>query len=214
MRIKPNTNKKGRGFTLPEVIVTITLIAALAAVVVPAIASQIKKGDPSRVASDEQAIRGAVEQFLTDVRRYPNSIGQLTNAIAATTQSPLVGSVPSTLTYVTGDASRWRGPYITKDSAGALPTGFNWSFLTSFTVDTLAVSGVTGVTLANGTRYMVLRAPSTSFDNGASALLLDQMYDDGNLSTGAIRYRICTAAPACTGSNTPDTLKFLLMPIS
>jgi len=199
-----------RGFTLPEVIVTITLIAALASVVVPAIASQVKKGDPSRVASDAQAIRGAVEQFLGDVRRYPASAGQLTNVITVG-KAPLVGSVPNTLLYTSGDVARWRGPYLTKDSVGALPTGFSWSFMSNFYVDTLAATGVIGS--AVGTKYVVLKAPNTSFDNGAAALLLDQMFDDGNLNTGAIRYRICVSS-ACTPTTNADTLKYLLMPMS
>jgi len=61
--------RRRRGFTLPEVIVTITLIGVLASVVVPTIISQVKKGDPARVGSDFMAVRGAIEQFLTDVRR-------------------------------------------------------------------------------------------------------------------------------------------------
>lgn len=210
MRRPQTDKKKTSGFTLPEVIVTITLIAALAAVVVPTIATQMKKGDPSRVASDAQAIRGGVEQFLTDVRRYPNSVGQLTNTIS-TTLAPLTGSVPSSLTYVSGDVARWKGPYIQKDSSGALATGFGWSFNSAFSLDTLPVSGTTGT--STGTKYLVLKAPVSASNLQADATLLDQLYDDGNLSTGAIRLRIC-ASTACTPTTAADTLKILLMPIS
>ena len=78
-------------------------------------------------------------------------------------------------------------------------------------MDTLAANGVIGSTV--GTKYVVLKAPNTSFDNGAAALLLDQMFDDGNLNTGAIRYRICVSS-ACTPTSNADTLKYLLMPMS
>jgi prepilin-type N-terminal cleavage/methylation domain-containing protein len=207
---KPNRKPMKAGFTLPEVVVTITLISALAAVVVPAITNQLKKGDPVRTASDAQAIRGAVEQFLTDVRRYPNSMGQLTSAIRRT-QKPLTGSVGAAYVFAAGDTVRWKGPYLTKDSVGVLPTGYNWKFITNFYIDQLPTSGVVNTT--TGTRFMVLKAAVPSGDLGAAALLLDQSYDDGNLLTGSIRYRVCTQAPAC--SNTAnDTLKILLVPVS
>ena len=207
---RSNRTPTKAGFTLPEVVVTITLIAALAAVVVPAITNQLKKGDPVRTASDAQAIRGAVEQFLTDVRRYPNSMGQLTNAIRRT-QKPLVGSVGAAYVYAPGDTVRWKGPYLTKDSLGVLSTGYGWKFITNFYIDQLPASGV--VNSATGTRFMVLKAAVQSGDLGAAALMLYQSYDDGNLLTGSIRYRVCTQAPACSNT-THDTLKVLLVPVS
>src|SRR5437764_3611113 len=66
-----------RGFTLGEVLVTVALVAVLAAVVLPAVGSQISKGDLGRVSSDLLTMRSAMEQFISDVRRYPNSVGQL-----------------------------------------------------------------------------------------------------------------------------------------
>src|SRR5678815_706347 len=108
MRLRALQNAK-KGFTLPEVLVTITLIAALAAVVVPAIASQLKKGDPARVGNDVAAIRGGVEQFLTDVRRFPGGIAQLTAPVVATTMSPLTTTAQGP--YGPADAARWKGPY-------------------------------------------------------------------------------------------------------
>jgi len=205
-----NRTRNKTGFTLPEVVVTITLIAALAAVVVPAVTNQVKKVDPVRTASDAQAMRGAVEQFLADVRRYPNSVGQLTNAIHRT-QKPLAGSVGNAYSYAPSDTVRWKGPYLTNDSIGVLPTGYNWKFIPSFYMDQLPKSGV--VNSATGTRFMVLKAAVPSGDLGAAALQLDQAYDDGNLLTGSIRYRVCTQVPVC--SNTArDTLKILLVPVS
>jgi prepilin-type N-terminal cleavage/methylation domain-containing protein len=198
------TNQKRRGFTLPEVIVTITLIAALAAVVVPAVASQLKKGDPSRVASDAQAVRGAIEQFLSDVRRYPNSIGQLTNQIK-TSEKPLTGTFSGNLTYLTGDSTRWKGPYLTKDSTAARVTGYGWTVATAFTLDTLPTSGATNS--STGLRYLVMRVLGFTKGDSTDASALDQTYDDGNVLTGAIRWRN-------GGGTAPDTLKILLQPIS
>ncbi|HEY9228264.1 MAG TPA: prepilin-type N-terminal cleavage/methylation domain-containing protein, partial [Gemmatimonadaceae bacterium] len=123
MRSRAVQHGSRAGFTLPEVLVTITLVAALAAVVVPAVAGQLKKGDPSRVGQDVSAIRGAVEQFLSDVRRYPAAIQQVTAPIT-TSQAPLSSTAQST--YGAADVNRWRGPYLTKDSIGATSTGYGW----------------------------------------------------------------------------------------
>jgi prepilin-type N-terminal cleavage/methylation domain-containing protein len=186
-------------FTLPELLVTISLIAVLGAVVVPAVAGQLKKGDPSRVGSDVAAIRSAAEQFVTDVRRYPAAMQQLTAPITAS-MSPL----PSTAQagYGAADVARWKGPYLTKDSIGAVSTGFGWTFKPNFEVDSLAPTGVAST--ASGQRYMVMKVIMPVKDS-MSAKSLDSQFDDGNLQTGSIRYRTAAAA---------DTLKLLLLPIS
>jgi prepilin-type N-terminal cleavage/methylation domain-containing protein len=190
--------KMNRGFTLPEVLVTITLIAALAAVVVPAIASQLKKGDPSRIGQDVGAIRGGVEQFLSDVRRYPGAIQQITAPIT-TSQAGLTTTMQGN--YGTADAARWKGPYLTKDSIGVVTTGFGWVFKPGFEVDTLLPTGTSSA--AAGQRFMVLKI-AMPVNDSLSALQIDSHVDDGNLNTGTVRYR----------KGTVDTLKFLLLPIS
>ncbi|MDQ6718185.1 MAG: type II secretion system GspH family protein, partial [Gemmatimonadota bacterium] len=50
---RQQTAAKGRrGFTLAEVLVTLAIIAVMAAVLLPALNSQISKGDAGRLASD------------------------------------------------------------------------------------------------------------------------------------------------------------------
>jgi prepilin-type N-terminal cleavage/methylation domain-containing protein len=198
MRHPTRKQTKRRGFTLPEVLVTITLIAALAGVVVPSIASQLKKGDPARVGQDVSAIRGAVEQFLTDVRRYPGAIQQVTAPIA-TSQAPLTTTAQAN--FGTSDVTRWKGPYLSKDSIGAVSTGFGWAFKPGFEVDTLLPTGTASA--AGGQRYMVLKVVMPVNDS-LSVLQLDGQFDDGNLNTGAMRYR----------KGATDTVKFLILPIS
>jgi len=197
---------KRAGFTLPEILVSISLVAVLAAVVVPAIASQARKGDPTRVGNDLLGIRGGVEQFLTDVRRYPSGISQLTAPILGT-DKPLTGTVATTYVYGLAEQTRWHGPYLSKDGTAALTTGFGWTFKQGFDYDGYNVTGVVG---GGSQKYIVLAIGVTDV---ASAQQLDAMFDDGDLTAGLIRYRVCTAAPVCTPGTPPDTVKFLLMPI-
>src|SRR5437879_4720134 len=104
MKLK-STNR--RGFTLGEVLVSVAIVAVLAAIVIPAVGSQISKGDFGRVSNDLLSLRGAMEQFLTDVRRYPRSIGQLTTLPTAS-----LLPIGTATQYTASEVNRWRGPYI------------------------------------------------------------------------------------------------------
>ena len=168
--------RKRTGFSLAEILVAIAIVAVVAAVVIPSIGGQLRSGDESRVQQDLTNIRSGVEQFLADVRRYPNSIGQLTNVPTANAagQPGLTGGV-----YTAGQVGRWRGPYISKDSIQALKTGFDVSMNTAFT--NVAFNGINFLTIT-----------ITSFDN-TNATRLDQKMDDGVLTTGQIQWTVGTA---------------------
>jgi prepilin-type N-terminal cleavage/methylation domain-containing protein len=193
-----------RGFTLGEVLVTVAIISVLAAVVLPTIAGQLTKGDQSRVSNDLIAMRNGIEQYLSDVRRYPNSIGQLTNRPAA--GAVILGSAS---TLVAPEVARWRGPYITKDSLAADSTGYALAFIggspaTARVFDTLTVIG-TGTARASagaGIKYLTIAIPGMDTTTAAA---LDAAMDDGNTQTGLIRW----VKKAVSGS---DTLKFFAIP--
>jgi general secretion pathway protein G len=89
MRIGTQTK---RGFSLAEILVAIAIIAVVGAIVIPSIGGQLRSGDESRVQQDLTTLRTGAEQFLADVRRYPNSVGQLV-VKPATTESGLTGGV-------------------------------------------------------------------------------------------------------------------------
>ena len=182
------------GFSLAEILVALAILAVVAAVVIPSIGGQLRSGDESRVQQDLVNLRSGIEQFLADVRRYPNSVGQLTN-LPTTAHSALIGGV-----FVTGQVNRWRGPYITKDSVFALKTGYDGTFTSTFDTLSLATTGLTFS--ATGTRYLRIRL--AGFDS-TNALRLDQKMDDGNLETGQIRWTVATA--------TADTLYYLTIPV-
>lgn len=181
------------GFTLAEVLVTVGIVALLAAVSVPAIVGQFEKGDVGRVTNDVANIRTAVEQYLADIRHYPSTLGQLSRA-AASTDVDLLGSQIGTFA-----AGRYKGPYLAKDSAGATKTGNSWTFGGKFIQDTMVYSA-TKATMAMS--LYVLGVDTTT------AMHLDSLIDDGVSRSGSVRWR----KGSSPGTN--DTLKFLLVPIS
>lgn len=182
------------GFTLPEVLATVTIIAVLAAVVIPTVAAQIQKADPQKVGRDMLSTRSGVEQFLADVRRYPAAYAHLSAPI--TGLSGLTGG-----TYATSEVNRWKGPYLNKDGTAGLSTGYGLTFNANFQIDTLGVTGLSEVTATNP-KYLVFTVAIDS----VRALTVDEMFDDGILTTGVFRWTVSTAGAT-------DTLKFLVIPI-
>jgi prepilin-type N-terminal cleavage/methylation domain-containing protein len=183
-RYRGRIRSRRGGFTLGEVLVTVALVAVLAAVVLPAVGSQITKGDLGRVSSDLLTMRGAMEQFISDVRRYPNSVGQLTNkpAAATGTSGPLIANAtcPSpavfTTQYTAQEVARWRGPYLNKDSAAAIATGYSQSIRTCFDVQTPPASTISFETIL------------ISGIDATTAAALDAAMDDNSSSAGALQY--------------------------
>jgi prepilin-type N-terminal cleavage/methylation domain-containing protein len=209
----PGSKKRG-GFTLGEVLVTVAIISVLAAVVIPSIGSQLTKGDLGRVSSDLLSVRGAMEQFVSDLRLYPNSIGQLTTlpVSAVTTAGPLLsnpsGACPSPAVFTAAQeftaqqVARWRGPYLNKDSLAAIKTGYGASIRTCFGTLTVGTSGVVDGT---GTKYVVVLVPGI---DQATATVIDAAIDDGVLTTGALRWNT-----GGTPGTVADTLKLLALPV-
>src|SRR6266550_2689580 len=78
------TAKTRRGFTLAEVLVTLAIIAIMAAILLPALNSQISKGDAGKIASDLTNIQQAAQAFVSDVHRYPADLTQLTTSVGTT----------------------------------------------------------------------------------------------------------------------------------
>ena len=104
------SRRNRRGFTLPEVLVTIAIVAILAAAVVPAVTSQITKGEEATLVSAVNTVRTSMTAFVSDVRSFPKRVSQLTTAIA-TTDTSLAGPL-----YSASQVARWKGPYSTTAS--------------------------------------------------------------------------------------------------
>lgn len=70
--------KPSRGFTLVEMVIVLSVVAILAAILVPVVGSSIQQARVARAAADVQAIGKALVQFHQDIGRWPshnNSLG-------------------------------------------------------------------------------------------------------------------------------------------
>lgn len=159
-----------RGFTLPEVLVTIAIVATLAAVLLPALNNQLSKGDAGRLTSDIVAVQTAVGAFTSDVRRYPADLTDLKTRPGSGELDILGSSYGATL------IAKWRGPYLSKDlSSNDLPTGFGASIKGNFT--TASYNGISYLTIT------VSPLTLAEFNN------IDQIIDESaNSTTGQLRY--------------------------
>lgn len=190
---KPKTTR--RGFTLAEILIALALIALLAAVLLPTVAGQIMKGDAGRVMQDLDAIRGGIDQFLADVRRYPGKYSDLSKVIVAASAAHVDINGAQ---YTASHASKWGGPYVTKDTMNAvIETGFGGTIHNVFikTANTNLINYVT---------VQIIGITGTDFDR------IDEQIDGASVSpagrtTGLLRW--------ITGGANPDTTKFLATPI-
>lgn len=112
-----------RGFTLIEVLVTVTVIGILVAVTVPAVTSQIGAADPARILSDLVNISAGIDAFASNMSPtiQPGDIEDLANAVNTADHDI------NNLAYA--NAVSWKGPYIqraitAKDVATLLDTAF------------------------------------------------------------------------------------------
>jgi prepilin-type N-terminal cleavage/methylation domain-containing protein len=183
MAFHRRTTALKRGFTLAEVLVTLAIIAVMAAVLLPALNSQLSKGDTGRLASDLTNIQTAAQAFVSDVHRFPASTAELTTAITSGSADLLTVTIPATL------VAKWKGPYLAKDAVANTAGGVISPTFTS-------VAG------ANSVNYLTVSVTGISVSDFAD---IENILDEGTSSStssslGNIRY-------------TGTTLTFLAIPI-
>ena len=180
-------NVRRRGFTLAEVLVTITIVAVLAAVVVPAVLNQVNKGDTAGLNGDIQALRTAISNFTTDTRHYPASIEDLITVPGAA-DLDLVGSA-----YGQAAVNAWKGPYVpTSQSVSGTgtygTTAFGLSINNAFTIESSFIT----------VTFFDPSIPATTL------ALIDRLFDGGtgNVPSGAG----CTTNATTDGNDTGNIL--------
>lgn len=121
------------GFTLLETVVTVGLLAVLAAFIVPTVMRKSDTADPVKIANDLGAISAAIQTFGSDVKTtFPGDLQDLTMPLRVNQSCAPAQPCDSTVTHANvftlGQAQQWRGPYLTistsDDPAGVVRTGF------------------------------------------------------------------------------------------
>jgi prepilin-type N-terminal cleavage/methylation domain-containing protein len=175
-----------RGFTLPEVLVTITIVAVLAAVVVPAVLNQVNKGDTAGLAGDVDALRSAISNFTTDTRQYPRTIKDLTTVIT-TARTDVFGAA-----YTTSAVNAWKGPYFPTSQAVGGATAYSttaFGLTIKDTLETPAAGNANFITLVFGAQPTATQVAT-----------INRLFDGGD---GTVPATDCATTPvAATGSAT------------
>src|SRR6476620_12801385 len=82
MRAASASSRTKAGFTLVETVVTVGLLAVLAAFVVPSVIRKADAADPVKVANDLNAISTALQTFTSDMKGIlPGDIQDLTQPV-------------------------------------------------------------------------------------------------------------------------------------
>lgn len=170
-----------RGFTLPEVLVTIAIVATLAAVLLPALNSQLTKGEASRASNDLLAVQTAINTFVSDVRRYPDSLSHLTTAIT-TLRKDINGNL-----YPPKLVARWKGPYLNEELVdNKMLTGFGGEIQADF------IKSASNE--FNGIGYVKVDVTPITLDEFNA---VDEIIDDiANSSTGQLRWSAASSGVA------------------
>ena len=182
-------NRAGRsGFTLPEVLVTVAIVAVLAAVVVPAVTQQIGRADAPSFNASVGSLRTAITSFVSDVRAYPGQLDHLQADIDAADFTLFEdGDGTGAPLYTAAQVARWRGPYDNSGAVnGVITLGMDWQ-----TTNVLQDSG-----------YVVVSLTKAAGATVTDAAELDAAVDGANgAGAGLIRWDV-TATPALTPANT------------
>ncbi len=194
-----NTSRRS-GFTLPEILVTVTVIAVLAAAVVPAVTQYVNKGNTPASQQDIQQLQNAVTGFTADVRHYPGDLQQLVTQIVSVTGSgdslDLDGAA-TPVQYTAVEAARWKGPYTSAAISSGTTLGGR------FTSNGLLFTIGRKITLSGGWLAVPILNPITC----VSILALNKSID--NTAAGANTEGtdgIVTWGGTCNGTTTGGTV--------
>src|SRR5688572_17848087 len=121
-----------RGFTLIETVVTVGIVAAMAAVVIPQVAKQFDAADPTRIQNDLKNLQTAIETYGLNVRSLPTDMDDLANrvTVAAPADSTFSSATSAALSGL--ENTLWNGPYVdqsittgvTAADSATIPTGY------------------------------------------------------------------------------------------
>ena len=109
--------RERRGLTLLELLAVLTILAALAAVLYPTVAVQLRKGQSAALADQLNSLRTAIANYRDNMTRYPKLLTNLTQQPVAGAQDACTNNLPG------GILNNWRGPYLAQNIVGNIPVG-------------------------------------------------------------------------------------------
>lgn len=166
-----------QGFTLIELLVVIAIIALLSSVVAASLVTAREKAKVGRTIAQVRELSTALRMYNNDVGDYPDQpcIWDCTAG-----RDPLITNV--------GNKAGWAGPYISK--SGSFSSALSgWNAYIGYDVTTYDDNGQTHkipmVVIGNGPRVSEGQdAVAGKPISWASLKKLDQIIDDGNISSG------------------------------
>ena len=93
-----------RGFSLPEILVALAIIAALSVVALPSIMNKLTEARAASLAQTLDGINDSFQSYRGNVGRFPRTLSQLTT-------KPTGGVDLCGLSVPAVNVNQWRGPY-------------------------------------------------------------------------------------------------------
>jgi prepilin-type N-terminal cleavage/methylation domain-containing protein len=106
-----------RGVTLIEILIAMVIVVALAAVVYPTVAGQLRRGQATALGNQLDNVRTALSNYRQNVLRYPSVLTQLTTQPVAGATDVCGVAIPA------ANRALWRGPYLNQNVAGNIYVG-------------------------------------------------------------------------------------------
>jgi general secretion pathway protein G len=94
------------GFTLIEILIVVAIIGLIAALIGPNLMGRLERSKEEITKAQVEMLSSAVQAFMIDMRRYPNSLEELINSTDP----------------------QWRGPYLSKRVIPKDPWGKDYQF--------------------------------------------------------------------------------------
>ncbi|MDB4876519.1 MAG: ral secretion pathway protein [Gemmatimonadetes bacterium] len=104
-----NRARLRKGFTLAEVIVSITLVAILSAVVVPVVRGRFQDGYENSLIQEFSTLAAGINAYRQDIGKYPPKLDYLSAIPAVGTAKDFCGNL-----LAASDWAKWRGPYVSR----------------------------------------------------------------------------------------------------
>lgn len=183
MRIRERQSGQG-GFTLIEVLVTLTLIAAIVAIIAPTLFSQLDQGDATQLRGDLQNVANGIKTFRVDVSpEFPGDMEDLVNQIEASGGSS--DQSLSASNYNSGQVNRWNGPYLEIEANSSSSATFSSGFGGDVQDEFLDGDNDAYTNNSNDDGWVVIQVNNLTSN---ALTTLDEEFDDAASSTGRFRH--------------------------